>query len=303
MDRDFVKLEELEKNIKGMNNPGYVAECEGSYKKFIKSAAAKIIDGNIRVVYLCGQSSSGKTTSSLRLKNYLSRLGKTAHLIELDDFFLPKEKLRLNKAGAMDFESVFALDLEAVYKLQKDIKAGLEVNLPNFDFKSGEYSYSQGFEVKKDDVLILEGIHSFNNRITKTFGNEKSLKIFITVNTEIDLGDTFLHANDLRFIRRLVRDYRHRSASPDYTVRLWKSVRAGEKRYSEKYRQSAGIFRNSFLNYEPYLFKNDALRLIEEGIAASRDNVYLKIIRNKLSRLSDAGNIEVPEMSILNEFI
>ena len=298
--RDLLSFDILEKNIRKVD---YNIECENEYKLFVKSIAHRLLEENKKVVYVCGQSSSGKTTTTLRLKSYLERLGNTVHLIELDDFFLPKSQSRINKNGDPDFETIFALDLPAIYALKRDINAGKPVILPDFDFVNESHSEGKEFTVKKDDILIIEGIHSFNNRILKTFGEESALKVFITVNTNINFKDTMLRANDLRFLRRLVRDYNHRNSDPDYTIKLWKLVRAGEKRYAKGYIEKADIFKNTFLNYEPYVLLKQAIPLLKNGIETASDTTYYKILLNKVSKFSEIENVEVPTQSILNEFI
>ena len=298
--RDSVKFDFLEKSIRGSE---YNIECEGEYKLFVKSIAHRLIEEKKKIIYFCGQSSSGKTTTTLRLKSYLERLGNTVHLIELDDYFLPKAQSKINKKGEMDFETIFALDLPAIYALKKDMDAGKPVILPDFDFVNEVHSEGKEFILKKDDIIIIEGIHAFNSRILNTFGTESALKVFITVNTDIDFGDTVLRANDLRFIRRLVRDFKYRNSDPDYTIKLWKLVRAGEKRYAGGYIKKADIFRNTFLNYEPYVLVRDAIPLLKNGIETSMDTAYFKILLNKVQRFSEIENVEVPVQSILNEFI
>ena len=298
--RDSVKFDFLEKNIK---KGGYNIECENEYKLFVKSVAHRIIEEKKKVVYFCGQSSSGKTTTTLRLKSYLERLGETVHLIELDDFFLPKEVTPRNKKGDLDFETVFSLNLPEIYKLKKEIDAGQPVVIPDFDFMKAVHSEGKEFLVKENDILIIEGIHAFNKRILNTFGEEKSLKVFITVNSNIEFDDSKLNANDLRFIRRLVRDYKYRNALPDYTIKLWKLVRAGEKRYAKGYIEKADVFKNTFLNYEPYVLIKQAIPLLKKGIETSDDTAYFKILLNKVSKFSEISDVEVPVQSILNEFI
>ena len=298
--RDSVNFDFLEENIK---KGEYNTLCENEYKLFVKSVAHRIIEEKKKVVYFCGQSSSGKTTTTLRLKSYLERLGQTVHLIELDDFFLPKSKSRINKNGDQDFETIFAIDLPAIYKLKKDIDMGKTVILPDFDFVNEIHHEGKSFNVHENDIIILEGIHSFNNRILNTFGLENALKVFITVNTNIKFENSELRANDLRFIRRLVRDYNHRNSEPDYTIKLWKLVRAGEKRYAKGYIEKADVFKNTFLNYEPYVFLNQSIPLLKKGIETSDDTAYFKILLNKVSKFSQGYSPEVPPQSILHEFI
>jgi len=298
--RDSINFDLLEESIK---TGDYNIACENEYKLFVKSVAHRIIEEKKKVVYFCGQSSSGKTTTTLRLKSYLERLGETVHLIELDDYFLPKAQSKINKNGDPDFETIFALNLPEIYKLKKDINAGKTVTLPDFDFVNEIHHEGKEFVVGENDILIIEGIHAFNNRILSTFGQENALKVFITVNTNIELSDTSLRANDLRFIRRLVRDFNYRNSDPDYTIKLWKLVRAGEKRYAKGYIEKADVFKNTFLNYEPYVLIKQAIPLLKRGIETSHDIAYFKILLNKVSRFSQIDNVEVPAQSILNEFI
>jgi uridine kinase len=300
--RDIILYNELEKKIN--DNPQLFADtCEQNYHTFLDATAKKIIDENIKTIYICGQSSSGKTTTTNRLKLRLEKAGLVCHTIELDDFFLPKEELKKNKNGLLDFDTVFALDLEAIYSFKKDIDLGKEVSFPEYNFINKSHSKGEKIAINKEDTLIIEGIHSFNNRILKTFGEANSLKIFITVNTDIKFYDTFINANDLRFLRRLIRDNNYRNAKPSLTIKLWKLVRSGEKRYSKDYIKRADLFFNTFLNYEPFVLRNEAIKLIMEGISSCNEKRYFKILKNKVEKFKEIGNIEISKHSILNEFI
>jgi uridine kinase len=300
--RDITLYNQLEKDINA-NPQLYADNCEQKYHTFLDETAKKIMDEGIKIIYICGQSSSGKTTTTDRLKLRLEKAGRVCHMIELDDFFLPKNELKTNKKGVLDFDTIFALDLDAIYKFKKDIDLGKTVCLPVYNFMNRTHSKSQKMVIKKDDTLIIEGIHSFNNRILKTFGVENALKIFITVNTDIVFDDTTINANDLRFLRRLIRDNNYRNAKPDLTIKLWKLVRSGENRYSPNYIKKADLFFNTFLNYEPFILRNEAIKLICQGINSCNDKRYFKILKNKVERFGQIDNIEVSKHSILNEFI
>lgn len=300
--KDIVVYDSLIRHLR-KNPQTYAQACENNFFDFLEQLAKRVVSEGIKTVYICGQSASGKTTTTLRLKTNLETLGKKVHIVELDDFFLPQAKQKKNKKGELDFETIFALDLPAIYEFKKNISLGKTVLMPDFDFMAGDPGETKNVLIQPDDILIVEGIHSFNQRILNTFGLEHSLKVFISVYSDLLIGDTRLTNNDLRFCRRLVRDYYYRNAHPDWTADLWKMVRAGEKRYVDRYKQQADVFFNTFLNYEPFVLKEEAISLLEKGIASGRKLRYYRIIQNKLRKLETISGITVSKDSILQEFI
>lgn len=281
----------------------FIEKCEKKFDGFLEKCVSTIKEKGIKRVFICGQSGSGKTTTSIRLTELLIKNGFKTHTIELDDFFLPRGKHRRNKKGQEDFESVFALDLESIYKFGRNIKENKPVVMPEFDFKSGNKGEEKEIVIGNDDIIVIEGLHSFNERIVNALGvEEKNLKIYVTVNSGLDLGDTSLSKNDLRFARRLIRDYYHRNADPDWTIELWHLVRAGEKRYADGYIKKADLFFDTFLEYEIFLHKKNFEFLADLGAKTALSKGYYKTLLGKFKKINTSHEVKVPPRSILNEF-
>lgn len=281
----------------------YIEKCENRYDNFLDKCVNEIKEKNVKRVFICGQSGSGKTTTSLRLADMLNSKGLKTHIVELDDFFFPRGKHRVNKDGKEDFESIFALDLESIYKFCENIKNNEPVTMPDFDFKNGSKGKDKKLVIGEDDILVVEGLHSFNERIQKAFGvPKKNLNIFVTLNSGLDFGDTKLSKTDLRFARRLIRDYYHRNAEPDWTIELWHMVRAGEKRYVSRYIKKADILFDTFIEYEIFLHQNDFVKLAKKGAESAESKGYYKTLLSKFKRIDVPHKVNVPTRSVLNEF-
>jgi len=281
----------------------FIEKCEKRYDAFLSECVKDVKEKDIKRIFICGQSGSGKTTTSIRLAEMLNKKGLKTHIVELDDFFFPRGKHRVNKNGKEDFESIFALDLESIYKFGKNIRQNKPVVMPDFDFKVGGKGKEKELIIGKDDILVVEGLHSFNRRIQNAFGvSGKNLKIFVTLNSGLDFGNTKLSKTDLRFARRLIRDYYHRNANPDWTIELWHMVRAGEKRYVSDYIKEADKFFDTFLEYEIFFHKNDFVKLAEIGAESAVSKGYFKTLLNKFKKIDVPHKVNVPTRSVLNEF-
>lgn len=281
----------------------YIEKCEKRYDDFLESTVNKVVKKGIKRIFICGQSGSGKTTTSLRLTDMLNKKGLKTHIVELDDFFFPRGKHRINKDGKEDFESIFALDLKSIYKFADNIRNNKPVVMPDFDFKAGTKGEEKELIIGSEDVLVIEGLHSFNDRIQNAFGaTGKNLNIFVSLMSGLLIGDTKLSKTDLRFARRLIRDYYHRNANPDWTIELWQMVRAGEKRYVSGYLKKADILFDTFIEYEIFLHKNDFVRLSEIGAQTAKSKGYYKTLLNKFKKIDVPHKVNVPSRSVLNEF-
>ena len=176
---------------------------------------------------LAGPSSAGKTTTARKIKSGLDKKGKKAFVLSLDDFYLNRDEIPYLPDGTQDYETVYALDLK---RLENDLNAllrGEKVRTPVFDFYLGKRSATEYNDIVlgKDDVVIIEGLHALNPVITKKIqGN--LLKIYINVSTRIydEDGNIVLNKRALRFIRRMVRDYKFRDSTVENTCKLWKNV-------------------------------------------------------------------------------
>ncbi len=306
MDNVMNKLEYI--NEKVINNPqDFINECENRYEKIIDDIAEKIALSNSReIVMLAGPSSAGKTTTARKIKESLGQKGKKAFVLSLDDFYLNRDDIPYLPDGTQDYETVYALDLEC---LEKDLNAllrGEKVRTPVFDFTVGKRSETEYNDIilGKEDVVIIEGLHALNPVITDKIEGQL-LKIYINVSSRIynKDGDIVLNKRNLRFIRRMVRDYKFRDSTVENTCRLWKNVTKGEDKYLFPYRDNADIKANTIHLYEPCVLKHQALRMISEDEISQeyKDNIY-KIVK-ALEKFNDIEENMVPDNSLLREFL
>ena len=300
------KLEYI--NDKAINNPQeFINECEKRYEEIISEITEKIVSTKGReIVMLAGPSSAGKTTTARRIKESLEKCGIKAYVLSLDDFYLNRDDIPYLPDGSQDYETVYALDLECLESELNALLRGDKVKAPVFDFTTGKRSETMFNEIilGKEDVVIIEGLHALNPVITDKIQG-KLLKIYINVSSRIydEKGDIVLNKRNLRFIRRMVRDYKFRDSSVENTCRLWKNVTKGEDEYLFPYRDNADIKADTIHLYEPCVLKHQALRMIgEDDVSEEYKNDIYKIAK-ALEKFNDIEENLVPENSLLREFL
>lgn len=293
-------------NARLEKNPAeYIALCEAEYRRQLDAVAAEIdAEGGRVLVMLAGPSSSGKTTTARLLAERLSLAGRSTVVVSLDDFYLVQDKPRTFEDGTVDYETVEALDIALVSEcLHRLINEGESI-MPRFCFKSKRRSHSERVTVGAEGVVIVEGLHAINPAITEPLSDENMKKYYVSVSSRITDGDEIIFTKrDLRFIRRLIRDFYHRSSEVEYTFYLWKGVRMGEDRYLFPYSHLADRKIDSMHPYEAALFAETAVRLLDR---VAPDSVYYENaneLKKKLGRFGTVKNEEIPQESLLREFI
>jgi uridine kinase len=278
---------------------------EAFHSETLSRMAHEIIDRkDARLVCLAGPSSSGKTTTSRRLAIQLQVYGKNPVALALDNYYVDREETPLDENGAPDFEALEALDVPLINNNLEELLEGKEVQLPKFDFVSGTRKKGRRLRLKDGDILIIEGIHGLNDKITERIPAEAKYRIFISPLTGVSL-DTYnrIGSTDIRLLRRIVRDHRTRGHSPEVTLKMWPSVVKGSHKHIFPYEEGADILFNTSLVYEIAVMKGYAeplLRAIHESSPSYGEASRL------LSMLSFAPVIpseNVPNLSILREFI
>ncbi len=306
MDNIINKIECI--NEKAINNPqDFINECEKRYEKIIDDIAEKIALSNSReIVMLAGPSSAGKTTTARKIKASLEQKGKKAFVLSLDDFYLNRDDIPYLPDGTQDYETVYALDLECLEKELNALLRGEKVRTPVFDFTMGKRSETEYNDIilGKEDVVIIEGLHALNPVITDKIEGEL-LKIYINVSSRIydEEGNIILNKRNLRFIRRMVRDYKFRDSTVENTCKLWKNVTKGEDKYLFPYRDNADIKADTIHLYEPCVLKHQALGMISEDDVSNEYKENVQKIVNALEKFSDIEENMVPENSLLREFL
>lgn len=258
-----------------------------------------------KFVMIAGPSSSGKTTFSHRLSIQLAARGLKPHPFPLDDYYVDRNKCPKDENGNYDLECLEALDVELFNHDMNELLAGKRVNLPIFNFKTGRREYKDKImQLGADDVLVIEGIHGLNDRLSHSLPVESKYKIYISALTQLNIDEhNCLPTTDGRMIRRIVRDARTRGTSAKETIAMWDSVRRGEEKYIFPFQEGADAMFNSALIYElavlklyaePLLFAID--KECPEHLEAKR---LLKFLDYFLPMPSDG----ISQNSILREFI
>ena len=278
---------------------------EAFHSEALSRIAHEIIDReDVRLVCLAGPSSSGKTTTSRRLAIQLQVYGKNPVTLALDDYYVDRDETPRDENGNFDFEALEALDVRLINKNLEDLMSGREVSLPSFDFVSGTRKQGRRLRLRENDILIIEGIHGLNDKLTADIAPELKYKVFISPLTGVSL-DTYnrIGSTDVRLLRRIIRDHRTRGHSPEATLMMWPSVVKGSHKHIFPYEEGADILFNTSLVYEIAVIKGyvePLLRAIHESSPSYGE------ARRLLSMLSFAPVIpsdDVPNLSILREFI
>lgn len=262
----------------------------------------------VKLVLIAGPSSSGKTTSSNRIAIQCRTLGLNPIVLEMDNYFVSRDKTPLDENGEYDFESLYAMDLEFLNMQLNDILAGKEVELPKFDFVKGErFPSGKKIRMTDKDILIMEGIHALNKELTKDLDQSKLFRIYVSALTSLSLDENnVISTTDCRLLRRMVRDARTRGVSPEETILRWPSVRRGEEKNIFPFQENADVMFNSSLIFELPLLKYYAephLNRIPVTSPAYTESVRMLKFLSHITPLTPEEIVAVPPTSVLREFI
>lgn len=279
---------------------------EAHQERKIGEIAKQIADRpDIKFVLIAGPSSSGKTTFSHRLSIQLKVNGLRPHPIAVDNYFVDREHTPKDADGNYDFECIEAIDIEKFNADMDALLRGEEVYLPIFDFKSGKRSYdNRPKKLGEHDILVIEGIHCLNPKLTETLCDENKFKIYISALTQLNVDEhNRIPSTDGRLIRRLVRDARTRGASATRTIDMWPSVRRGEERNIFPYQEEADVMFNSSLSYELAVLKQYVEPLLFGVDRDSEEYLEAKRLLKFFDYFVGIGSEYVPTNSLLREFI
>lgn len=241
----------------GMKRPEqFVKECDDRYNQNLLSVANGI-KGKLEhknIVMLSGPSASGKTTTAHKLANYLKQIGVYADVVSLDDFYKGKGHYPIRPDGSEDFECLEALDVPCINECLAELVETGKSTLPIFDFDIKQRSSkTREVTLSRDSALIIEGIHALNPELVKKVGGH-IVTVYATAQDRYFDEHTVLKTNDIRLIRRMVRDYKFRSTGGEITIDLWPHVCEGEDLYIKPYRTHCDYFINTSFGYEPGLY-------------------------------------------------
>lgn len=272
----------------------------------ISNIARKICEtGNKKFVMIAGPSSSGKTTFSHRLSIQLTAHGMKPHPIAVDNYFVNREHTPLDEYGEKDYECLQAIDVEQFNQDMLALLRGDRVELPVYNFKTGQREYRGDFlQLGKEDVLVIEGIHCLNDKLSYALPVENKFKIYISALTQLNVDEhNRIPTTDGRLIRRIVRDARTRGISAKDTIARWPSVRRGEEANIFPFQEQADVMFNSALVYELACLKLYAEPLLFGIDKKEPEYIEAKRLLKFFDYFVAVPSEDVPHNSILREFV
>ena len=282
----------------------YLLDCEQQFSDGIDSALEGIFTGDdVKTIALAGPSCSGKTTTAEKLTRRIARAGKNAVVMSIDDFFISRGDRNQINDEPPDYDSVAALDLEYLEKFMTKLNAGEPVLVPRYDFTAtGRVGYDE-YIPQENDIYVFEGIQAVYPEVTRLFG--KGYKsVFINVMDDAAYKGVILEKDEIRLLRRTVRDFKYRGATAEFTLHLWESVRANEEKNIFPNVKS-DIRLDSFLPYEPFILSRYGLDILETVPKESRYREQAEELISELSVFVCPYFEErmIPTNSVFREFI
>ena len=304
-------LEKLNETLQSGGAVDLINLCEARQERKYAEAADQISwhRKTSRIVMMSGPSSSGKTSSSLRIAQQMRTIGLNPKVIELDNYFVDRDRTPKDADGNYDFECLGAMDVDLLNSNLNDLLNGKEVVIPKFNFKEGrqEFDESRRMTLGPNDMLCMEGIHALNPALTPAVDQERIFHIYISALTALPGGEKVHNSTtDKRLLRRIVRDNRTRGISPEENILRWPSVRRGETHNIFPYEDNADVVFNSSTLYDLPLLKYYAEPLlygITEASPAYEKAQSILHFLTKVIALKPSEIAAVPPTSIQREFI
>lgn len=264
--------------------------------------------GSVKIVFIAGPSSSGKTSTSKRLAIQCRILGMNPKVIELDNYFLDRERTPRDKNGDYDFEALGAMDLELLGRQLNQLLDGQQVEIPKYDFKQGKAFFNGNFmKLEEKDILIMEGIHALNPDMIPGVDQSKVFRVYASALTSLSIDENNnISTADNRMLRRMIRDNRTRGIIPEDTIMRWQSVRRGENHNIFPFQENADAIFNSAHIFELPVLKYYAeplLRRIQPSSPAYTEATRMLKFLSYIVELSPSEIAAIPPTSILREFI
>lgn len=285
----------------------FAKKCDDIYEKKLEETAGILSEVCDRPVFasLAGPTASGKTTTALKLTEYLRNRGVYAVTISLDDYFLGIENTPRLEDGSYDFESIHALDLELINKNFKELSEKREANIPQFNFLTGCRSEAmKKIKIPPCSVVFIEGINALHTYFSDMLKSYKTKKIYISVEGGVTKsGNSLIFPWEIRLIRRIIRDHQFRASRTENTFSMWGNVRQGEHKYIFPFKDTADIKIDSFLPYEMAVYRNIIEGYLNE---VESDSVFYSESRLLLDKMSGFKKMPVSlvsSTSLIREFI
>ena len=285
----------------------FIDIAETYQEKNISEIASQIVKSKkVKVVLIAGPSSSGKTTSAKKLGLELQAMGYQPKLISLDCYYAGKDKTPLDENGKPDYECLEALNVELLNQNLIDLFDGKEVIIPSYDFHTGTSYFDEANKLKLEpnEILIIEGIHGLNPKLTPKIPEELKFKIYLSALTQLNLDDhNRVSTSDNRLIRRIVRDNNFRGKPAEGTIAMWPSVQKGEVQHIFPYHGNADAILNTALDYELNVLRVYAAPLLHRVNPTMPEYSEAQRLLSFLENFDTIAPTEVPPRSIIREFI
>lgn len=285
----------------------FIDITETFQEKNIAEIADQIVQKKtVRIVLIAGPSSSGKTTTSKKLALELLAMGFTPKVISLDSYYVDHSRTPKDENGNFDFECLEALDIELLNQNLVDLFAGKEVIIPSYDFHNGTQTFDEKNKMRlaENEILIMEGIHGLNPKLTPKIPAEYKFKIYLSALTQLNLDDhNRIPTSNNRLIRRIVRDYQFRGKSAAGTIAMWPSVQKGEQLHIFPFQNNADAVLNTALDYELSVLKVYAEPLLRCVTPNEPEYSEACMLLSFLDNFATIAPTQVPVRSIIREFI
>ncbi len=304
---NFISIEELNKAAE-KDTEKLISDGENAYLDSIRSAAEVIYENRTArpIVLISGPSGSGKTSTASRIARILRDMGCVTHAISMDNYFLPMTDspadLIVDEEGNIDYESPYRLDIDMFREHLKKLSDSEEIDIPSFDFASQKRKDGIKLKTSKGDLVILEGIHALNPLVTGD-SDDYTTRVYVSVRTRVEYKGELLHPSKIRLMRRLIRDSLYRGRSADQTFEFFKSVERGENLYVMPFKGRADRDIDSFISYEPMVYRNILLPILHKASFAYHDYENYSDMERFLLPLDPIDKSSVPTESLLKEFI
>lgn len=281
----------------------YVNACEADFEKRLDDAAKSIVKSGVMNILLSGPTCSGKTTTANKIINTFHEAGKDVTVISIDDFFHERvDGRQVNVGEKIDYDSVDVLDLELLRDCIKNAKAGNNIKVPIFDFVSQSRVGYNAHYITEDEVVLFEGIQAVYPEVVSSF-EQPFIGVFININEDVCLNGTVFFRDEIRLIRRLVRDRKFRGASADFTFYLWESVRENEDKNIYPNKNICSVQIDSFMGYELFLIKPYIEKVLNEVEPSSTYYEKAMVLKNKFVNLDEIKYEYIPKNSLYTEFL
>ena len=285
----------------------FVRECDEAFdKKLDEIARGLAYDDSLKAVTLSGPTCSGKTTTARKLIECFDELKKDVHIISIDDFYLDREVLnaRAKKEGIeIDYDSFDTIDFDAFCEVVEEIFSYNKVYIPKYDFKTGKRAGYTEIDPEDDDLFVFEGIQAIYPEVTRVLSEHKFKSIYISVASDVECAGKIFTPNEIRFYRRMVRDFNFRNASPEFTFYLWESVRANEEKNIIPYAQAANIKIDSAMPYDINMIKPYLINVLAALPDISKYAEKAREIRDRFEGIEEISGKYIAPTSLYKEFI